>query len=363
MRHRFHSICPYFAMFPESFAETWIERLAPPNSVVLDPFCGRGTAPFQALLMGRRAVGVDINPVAYCIAHAKTNAPMLSVVRRRLSTLKRGYNAADWRKPASKMPEFFRLCFHRNTLPTLLYLRASLQWETSDVDCMLAAIVLGSLHGEADKSSSYLSNQMPRVISTKPAYSVRWWNQRGLLPPKRDVFALLCDRLAFRYESEPPQRRATVLRMDMRRLPMCKQIPGTIRTVITSPPYLDVTNFEEDQWLRLWFLGGAPAPTYQQFSRDDRTESAVRYWELISDMWRVLGRILSPGAHIVLRLGANGLAPDQIVEAVTGTTSLARRPVRLLGTEESPIVRRQTGAFRPDSRGCRVEVDCHFQIK
>ena len=27
MRHRFHSICPYFAMFPESFAETWISNL------------------------------------------------------------------------------------------------------------------------------------------------------------------------------------------------------------------------------------------------------------------------------------------------------------------------------------------------
>ena len=24
------------------------------------------------------------------------------------------------------------------------------------------------------------------------------------------------------------------------------------------PPYLDVTHFEEDQWLRLWFLGGPP---------------------------------------------------------------------------------------------------------
>ena len=59
MRNRFLSLCPYFAMFPESFAETWIERLTSPGQVVLDPFCGRGTTPFQAVLMNRRAIGVD----------------------------------------------------------------------------------------------------------------------------------------------------------------------------------------------------------------------------------------------------------------------------------------------------------------
>lgn len=40
---------------------------------------------------------------------------------------------------------------------------------------------------------------------------------------------------------------------------------GSVRCVITSPPYLDVTNFEEDQWLRLWFQGGPPKPTWGAF--------------------------------------------------------------------------------------------------
>ena len=37
MRHRFHALCPYFAMFPESFAENWIKRLTRPKDIVLDP--------------------------------------------------------------------------------------------------------------------------------------------------------------------------------------------------------------------------------------------------------------------------------------------------------------------------------------
>jgi hypothetical protein len=128
---------------------------------------------------------------------------------------------------------------------------------------MVAALVLGSLHGESDKSQSYFSNQMPRTISTKPLYSIRFWQERGLVAPERDVFAVLRKRLDFRYQSSPPQKRATVFEMDMRELHrhLAKERIGL---VITSPPYLDVTNFEEDQWLRLWFLGNKPRPTYNE---------------------------------------------------------------------------------------------------
>ena len=32
--------------------------------------------------------------------------------------------------------------------------------------------------------------------------------------------------------------------------------------LFTSPPYQGVTNYHEDQWLRLWLLGGPPKPQY-----------------------------------------------------------------------------------------------------
>ena len=58
MRHRFHSMCPYFAMFPESFAERWIKRLTRPGETVLDPFSGRGTTALTALLNGREVLSL-----------------------------------------------------------------------------------------------------------------------------------------------------------------------------------------------------------------------------------------------------------------------------------------------------------------
>ncbi len=362
MRHRFHSICPYFAMFPESFAESWIERLTKPGEVILDPFCGRGTAPFQALLMDRDAIGNDVNPVAYVVTRAKTNAPDACIVEERLASLEQEYRPGDLGDKIEQLPEFFHAAYESSTLAQILYLRGRLRWMDSDTDCMLAAILLGILHGESSKSPSYLSNQMPRTISTKPAYSVRYWIRHGLLPPERDAFALLRRQLEFRYASDRPGRRAAVIYGDMRELHL-RDLRPDIRCVITSPPYLDVTNFEEDQWLRIWFLGGTPWPRKGVYSRDDRHTSEYGYWTLIGDMWRMLGRVLASDANVVLRVGAKRLDPEKIVKALHGVSVYSNRRVSLVRSETSKIRGRQTESFRPGSFGLLCEVDCHFVIR
>lgn len=364
MRHRFHALCPYFAMFPESFVEKWVDRVTKPGSVILDPFCGRGTTPFQSLLMGRNAVASDINPVAYCITKAKTNAPSAKAVRRRVSELEKGFEIRQWEPVRRTMPEFFHHAYSMGTLRQLLYLRKELAWSVRDTDCMIAALILGSLHGETKKSSSYLSNQMPRTISTKPAYSVRFWQMHSLEAPERNVFELLRNRIAFRYESEPPAERGTVFQTDMRELPrVFGKDACPIRCVITSPPYLDVTNFEEDQWLRLWFLRGKPKPTYRVISKDDRHEKPERYWDLLSDMWRVLGKVLAEKANVVIRIGGKNFDPDEMGKRLKGSAVFSQRKVELLDFEVSAIQKKQTKSFRPDSRGCLVEADFWFRLK
>lgn len=351
-------------MFPEAFAERWIAELTEPGDLVLDPFCGRGTAPFQALLMGRRALAGDINPVAYCVTRAKTNAPAASTLRQRITLLEKQYTPELLEAEAAALQAFYRHAYDAETLRQILYLRSRLRWERSDVDCMLAALMLGALHGESARSPAYLSNQMPRAISTKPAYSVRYWKRHGLRPPRRDAFALLRDRVTYRYASSRPALRAHVLRSDVRELPRLDGVEaGSVKTVVTSPPYLDITNFEEDQWLRLWFLGGPPHPTRGQISKDDRHYSLDRYWGLIADTWRSLGRLLAPDAHVVMRLGFKRLSPDRIVESVQAAGALAQRPVQLVAFEVSEILRRQTASFRPGSTGCLREVDVHLRVE
>ena len=281
-------LCPYFAMFPEAFVEKWVGEITKPGDVILDPFCGRGTTPFQSLLMEREALASDVNPVAYCVTKAKTNAPLASSVRKRITDLEKQFDYQSWEGQRQKLPEFFHFAYHPHTLRQLLFIRSRLKWEKSATDCMIAVLILGSLHGESQKSKSYLSNQMPRTISTKPAYSVRYWQMHNSLAPERDAFELIRDRITFRYESDPPEKNGLILKTDMRELPrLVNDFKKPIKCVITSPPYLDVTNFEEDQWLRLWFLGGRPHPTYGMVSRDDRHEKAEKYWDL--NLRRVAG--------------------------------------------------------------------------
>ena len=363
MRHRFHAICPYFAMFPESFAEHWINELSRRGDIVLDPFSGRGTTAFQALLLDRRAVACDVNDVAYCVTKAKVDAPPLSSLIRRLNELERHFSPRQWTGQASQMGEFFHYAYSPSTLLQTLFLRHALKWKANKTDGMIAALTLGALHGESQKSPSYLSNQMPRTISTKPGYSVKFWKNRNLTAPDRDAFELLRKQARYRYESSPPKGEATVIHGDMRKLAWVQEsLPSPIKLAITSPPYLDVTNFEEDQWLRLWFLGGPPYPTRHRVSRDDRHESKVAYWAFIADMWRMLGSVMSKKGHVVIRLGGRGQAPEAMVKMLGGSSGFCNRRIQMVSHSVSVLQKRQTDSFRPGSKGCSIEIDCHFQF-
>ncbi len=142
---------------------------------------------------------MDINPVAYCISGAKANLPTLGRTLRRISQLEAMYAEANQRKlkrQRRSLPEFFGRAFHHETLRQLLFLRSQVNWRDGAVDRFIAALALGSLHGEMDKSSAYFSNQMPRTISLKPAYSLSYWRRHDLWPKKREVFTMLKEKAA-----------------------------------------------------------------------------------------------------------------------------------------------------------------------
>jgi DNA methylase len=363
MRHRFYSLCPYFAMFPETFAERWIKKLTKPEETVLDPFSGRGTTALTALLCGRNAISSDVNDVAVCLTKAKTVPPSWSRLKSRVSELKNEFKTGKWKNAAAGADEFFQHAYSQATLAQLLYLRETLDWKKSRVDNMISALVLGSLHGET-QSSRYLSNQMPRTISTKPRYSVKFWKDRNLIAPERDAFKILGDMAQFRYASPLPLGNSVVLHADMRNLPRIIDTRTTdpIRCAVTSPPYLDVTSFEEDQWLRLWFLGGLSYPKKGAMSRDDRHGTADDYWSFIGDMWRSLGAVMASSSHVVLRIGSRKISPDFLKRGLTGCAQFSGRKVKLMSSQVTEIKRRQTDAFRPGTTGCVVELDCHFRF-
>ena len=314
MRHRFHSICPYFAMFPETFVEKHLAA-TPHGGVVFDPYCGRGTTVFQALLQGRDAAGSDVNPVAVCVSGAKGDPPAFSEARTRIDELRRGCREPNDEGWQGDFDRFFDLCFHRRTLLQVRYLRSVLDWRHRKADRFIAALCLGALHGESHKSPNCFSNRMPRTISTKPDYSVGWWTRSGYTPPLRDVFEILERMLEYRFRTKPPEGRVTVVQADARRVADAfPALAGRVTDVITSPPYLDTTNYREDQWLRLWFLGGeARMPRGR---RDDRHYNKDIYWTFIQESMQGLAPLLAPRARMVIRIGGRRLLKSELREGL-----------------------------------------------
>jgi hypothetical protein len=362
--HRFDSICPYFAMFPAAFARKWISKCTKPGEIVADPFSGRGTAPFQAVMMKRGAIAGDVNPVAYVLTSAKIDSPAKASITRRLRALEDSFDDSRWDEAAAALPPFFRRAFHHSTLRQVIYLRENLVWKSSRVDRFIAALALGSLHGEMFSSKSYFSNQMPRTISTKPDYSVRFWESRRLWPQKRDVFAILRQRTAFRFESTPPEKRGEAFLCDVREIgATATESRHKVNCIVTSPPYLDVTNFEEDQWLRLWLLGGCEKPTTGIYSRDDRHERHDAYWSFLCDAWRGLRPLLADKCHFVCRIGGKKLNTETAKSALDASMQFLADRWKLLDFEVSQLQRRQTETFRPGSVGCRFELDFHFVLR
>lgn len=362
MRHRFHSICPYFAMFPEAFVEKQL-IWSKPGDVVLDPFSGRGTTVFQSLLNDREALGGDTNEVAICISRAKADPPQLGAVIDRIHELKKDFPRRDVGSIEAPHREFFNLCFAPSTLKQLLYLRKTLDWRKSRTDRMIAALSLGCLHGESHRSEWCFSNRMPRTISTKPAYSVRWWKERHCEPPKRDVFQILRFVARFRYESPLPERRGRVADSDVRRLGrVFSSHKGRVSLVITSPPYLNTTNYREDQWLRLWFLGGSPAPEPEEQS-DDRHRNAEKYWQFLKEAWKGISPLLRDGAHIVVRIGGRHLEEETTEQHLRKSLREGiGSSIRLRQQSSSRIKNGQVQAFHPGTEGIQVEHDFHYQL-
>jgi hypothetical protein len=367
MRNRLHSLCPYFAMFPEEFVREHVERFTEPSDYVLDPFSGRGTTILESLLLERNAVAVDLNPVAYCISKSKAELPSLKQVQTRLDNLKTEWGQIkkrSWVRMRDQMDRFFHRAFYHTTLLELIFLRQKLRWKSDPIDRFIAALVLGSLHGERDKSPSYFSNQMPRTISTKPRYSLKYWRKHKLWPHKRNVFNILRNRATYRLSGTTPTLKGKVEMVDARRISETfPDLKGKVKLIITSPPYFNVTNYEEDQWLRLWFLGYASKPTYGTISKDDRHGNKKQYWEFLKNVWQGIASLTSEDAVFVCRIGAKDIDRARLTRGINSSIESVFPDAEMIGQPNiSKIKNRQTDTFLPDSIGCSYEIDYIYRL-
>lgn len=299
----FNAICPYYTMFPLEYPLRIIRKHRQRSTTILDPFCGRGTTLYAARKLGVNSYGFDTSPIAAAIARAKlASATVEDVVELAESFIAR--------KP-NNIPEtpFFRRAYARRTLIELCSLREGLlerkRW--SGASSILRAAILGCLHGpmiQGEGTPSYFSNQMPRTFASKPAYSVRFWKEKNLKPPCVSVIEVIRKKISriADLSSDATGSVRNVKFSDARKAATFRNVPK-VSVTITSPPYYGMRTYVQDQWLRMWFLGGDEQIDYETTNQLCHTGHDAFIADL-ANVWRNVRRHSKDGAHLYVRFGS-----------------------------------------------------------
>ena len=312
---RLNGLAPYYTMFPLTFPFDAL-RHSKPGEWVLDPFCGRGTTLLAARLRGRPSIGVDSNPVAVAIAAAK----LVNVTAKKITTLASQILNEHEDPYDGQIPygDFWSLCFDERTLTDICRLRNYLLGNcTTQTEIALRGVLLGILHGPRNKGTpTYLSNQMPRTYSTKPAPAVKYWKSHRLEPVYVDVLDAIARRADFTFSEIPPFVRGKVVKDDSRSLANLAS-RTKISWVVTSPPYYGMRTYFPDHWLRNWFVGGPSDVCYTDATQLSHAGDESFIQDLAC-VWRSVAKRCLPNAHLVCRFGAIPSAkkdPRQLLRA------------------------------------------------
>lgn len=295
--HPRHSLCSYPGKLKPAIAHHLAHIFVPQNGVVLDPFAGSGTVPFEAALQGKASFGFELSPAAFVIANGKIQQPTEKKCNFLIKTLENFLeDNAPGKQELGDAQEFGfngKLVdyFDARTLDEILLTRRYFQIHPPSTpdDFFVMASLLHILHGNRPYA---LSRRSHPITPYKP---------RG----------------PFEYRSLIERLEAKVQRGLQQLLPEEFQ-PGRIflqdatnwwprevdqlDAVITSPPFFDSTRYYLANWLRLWFAGWSPRDFKGRHLRfvDERQKKS---FDVYAPILRQARERLKPDGVVVLHLG------------------------------------------------------------
>jgi DNA modification methylase len=292
--HGFH---PYSAKYIPQIPNRLISTFSKKNHLILDIFAGSGTTLVESKLLGRNAIGVDINPLACLISKVKTTVikkPAMEEILLFLVSLKehifrlRGTTRFDKNIPLidsfvienlhPNIPKWF----HHNVIFELVAIKTKINAvrNTEVKDFLLVAF--SSLLRSVSNATSGFGN----LMINKNA------------PPKGRIyekFSLTVERMLqslTNFNRIATNSEVIIFNHDSRKLEFIND--ETIDFICTHPPYMAAVPYAEYQKLSLWWLG------YNQYdleksliggrrSRPDTPQRFFRDMELsLLEMKRVL---------------------------------------------------------------------------
>jgi len=287
--HVLHEIS-YRACFKPQLPAFFISRLTGPGDAVLDPFMGRGTTPLQAALMQRRPVGSDINPLSILLTRPRLAPPDEGAVA---ATLQR----VTWDQPGD-MPDELLAFYHPQTLRQLCALRHWLldQARPDAPTDWIRMVALNRLTGHSPGFFSVYT--LPPNQAASVAAQVRINARRGQVPPLRDVAAIILrkSRQLLQGGKPPPHPAANLATGKAHELRHVAD--ASVSLVVTSPPFLDVVQYRQDNALRCWFAGIDAGAV-----KIDMHRTEVAWQTMVRASLQELARVVRPGGHIAFEVG------------------------------------------------------------
>ncbi len=286
--HSIHEIS-YRACFKSQLPEFFIQRLTAPGDRVYDPFSGRGTTAVQAALMGRAPAANDVNPLSAMLSGPRFDPPSAEAVRDRLAAI--DLSAARDNPADADLLAFY----HPETLRQIEVLRTTLRAGDS-VDDWIRMVALNRLTGHSPGFFSVYTMPPNQAVSAR---SQRRINQRrGQVPPVRDVRAIILKKTR-RLLSDgmpPPHPPAVLMTGPAERTP--ELADGSVDLIVTSPPFLDVVDYEGDNWLRCWFARIDPADV-----RIDKHRGITEWEAFVRRGFMEFARVVRPGGFVAFEVG------------------------------------------------------------
>ncbi len=307
----------YRACFKPQLPRWFIERFTQPGDVVYDPFSGRGTTALEAALLDRRVIANDINPLSAMLAAPRLAPPTLPELQARLATL-------DLTREVARDELDLSMFYHSETERALRALRDYLlrrhrDGEEDHVDQWVRMVATNRLTGHSPGFFSVYT--LPPNQATSPTRQLEINRRRQQAPPPRDVAALILRKsrqLLGDVDDALRQRlwqRSTDARFLCGRAQSTPDIAdGSVALTVTSPPFLDIVNYTQDNWLRCWFNHIAADEVAARLSVRRRLQD---WSEEMQDCFVELFRITRRGGHVAFEVGEvrNGtLRLDEIVQ-------------------------------------------------
>lgn len=291
----------YRACFKPQLPRFFISRLTNPGDLVYDPFMGRGTTPLEAGMLARRPAGCDINPLSRMLLAPRFCPPTEHEVTERLSTL------SSLRADTSEFQDL-EAFYHPKTLEKIVALRAYiLDREASGridhVDAWIRMVATNRLTGHSPGFFSVYTLPPNQAVSVDAQRKIN--EKREQTPPERDLNAIIQKKtrtLLNKIDSSELRHLREVAPEAVLMTGSCDNTPeledNSVSLVVTSPPFLDVVDYQKDNWLRCWFNGldSASISIWQLKKIEDWMAAMTR-------MFSELRRVLVPGGHVAFEVG------------------------------------------------------------